>query len=75
MYRSRLLILVWIQSPPPLLREMRKLLRFIKSLEKEDDSLYSYGLLILVWIQVTPLPREARKLLIFIKSLEKEDNS
>ena len=54
---------------------MRKLLRFIKSLEKEDDSLYSYGLLILVWIQVTPLPREARKLLIFIKSLEKEDNS
>ena len=34
----------------PLPRKARKLLRFIKSLEKEDDSLYRSRLLILVWI-------------------------
>ena len=32
----------------PLPREARKLLRLIKSLEKEDDSLYRFWLLILV---------------------------
>ena len=61
-------------SSPPLSREARKLLRFIKSLEKEHDSLYRSRLLILVRIQSPPpprLPREARNLLRFIKSFER----
>ena len=45
--------------------------RFIRLLEKEDDSSY------IIWIQSPPppLPREAWKLLRFIELLEKEDDS
>ena len=39
---------------PPIPREARNLLRFIKSLEKEDDSLYRFRLLILVYMQFPP---------------------
>ena len=50
----------WVQGvgapPPPLSREARKLWRFIKLLEKEDDSLDRSRLLILVWIQFPPPP-------------------
>ena len=61
--------------PPPLSREARKLLPFIKSLEKEQDSLYRSRLLIPRLNSVPPhpppFPREARKLLRFIKSFER----
>ena len=48
-HRSRLWILVWIQSPPPpLLRGSFDV--SLRLWEKEDDSLYRFRFLILVWI-------------------------
>ena len=55
LYRSLLLIFVWIQFLPL----PRKFWRFIKLLEKVEDSLNLARLLILVWMKVSP-PRKAR---------------